>query len=87
MKNMLKLLALVGVISLSGFAIERPVYAVPEDCAVKEGTPCTQVGTAGRCTTYDDGAQCTWIYPCWCDNAFGPRQIRCGPNPTGGSCF
>ena len=86
MKNTLRLIALVGVIALSWFAIERPVYAVP-DCAVKEGTPCTQTGTAGACFTYDEGGQCTWIYPCWCDNAFGPRQIRCGPSPTGGSCY
>jgi hypothetical protein len=85
MKNMLRLMALVGVVTLSWFAIERPVYAAP-DCAIKDGSACTQTGGAGSCVTYDDGAQCTWIYPCWCDRAFGPLQVRCGPSATGGTC-
>lgn len=85
MKNTLRLIALVGVIALSWFAAERPVYAI-QDCATKEGSACTQTGDAGHCVTYDEGAQCTWIYPCWCDNAFGPMQVRCGPNAVGGTC-
>jgi hypothetical protein len=85
MKNTLKLLALVGVIALSWFAAEKPVYALT-DCAAKEGTACTQTGSAGNCIYYDEGAQCSWIYPCWCDNLSGPRQIRCGPSPIGGTC-
>lgn len=85
MKNTLRLIALVGVIALSWFAAERPVYALV-DCAIKDGSACTQTGPAGGCVIYDEGAQCTWIYPCWCDSAFGPMQIRCGPSATGGSC-
>jgi hypothetical protein len=85
MKNMLRLMALVGVVTVSWFATQRPAYAIA-DCATKEGSACTQVGSAGYCTTYDDGDQCTWIYPCYCDRAFGPLQVRCGPNPSGGSC-
>jgi hypothetical protein len=86
MKNVLRLIALVGVFTLSWFAVERPVYAFATDCAIKDGSACTQQGRAGSCVTYDEGAQCTWIYPCWCDRAFGPLQVRCGPSATGGTC-
>jgi len=85
MKNMLRLMALVGVVTLSWFATERPVYAYPTDCAIKDGSACTQTGEAGYCVIYDE--ECTWIYPCWCDNAFGPLQVRCGPNATRGNCL
>jgi hypothetical protein len=86
MKNVLRLIALVGVISLSWFAMERPGYAIV-DCSLKDGVACTQQGASSFCITYDEGMQCTWIYPCWCDRAFGPLQWRCGPSPTGGSCY
>lgn len=82
MKNALRLLVLVGVISLSWFAAERPLYAI-QSCLIKDGAACSQPGANGLCSLYDEGMQCTWIYPCWCDQGYW----RCGQSPTtGGSC-
>lgn len=84
MKNLLKLVVLAGVLSLSWDSLENPVYAAGVACAVKDGTACTQTGPAGNCWYF--GEECYLVYPCWCDRAFGPLQIRCGPNPTAGTC-
>ena len=88
MKNMLRLIVLVGVIALSWFATERPVYAIT-DCLTKEGAACANPGANGSCYLYDEGGQCTWIYPCWCERSLvdGSYKWRCGQSPTGGSCY
>ena len=85
MKKMLRLAALVGVCVMSWFATVKPSYALV-DCSTRDGFACTQQGATSRCSYYDDGSQCFYIYPCWCDHAFGPLQWRCGPNPTQTSC-
>jgi hypothetical protein len=81
MKNTLRLIALVGAIALSWIATERPVYAI-QDCLTKEGAACPNWGANGSCYTYEEELQCTWIYPCWCDQG----HWRCGQSPYAGSC-
>jgi hypothetical protein len=85
MKNTLRLAALVGGIVMSWFATARPSYAIV-DCSTREGV-CTQENAFSRCAYYDESVQCTYIYPCWCDHAYGPLQWRCGPNPEYTTCY
>ena len=83
MKTMLRLALLVGIFAM--FLTAAPGNAAV-DCSLRDGQPCTQQGAKSNCTWYDDGSGCFYLYPCWCDRAFGPLQWRCGPNPTYVSC-
>lgn len=79
MKNMSRLLALVGVVTLSWFATERPVYAYPVNCSTVYGT-CSS-GDHTKCIYTDEGAGCYWLYQCSCYAG----QWGCG-SPIGGTC-
>jgi len=79
MKNALRLTALVGaLVVICLFSDTKPVYAV-QDCATKDGAACTTPGPKTYCTVYDDGSQCTYWYPCWCESDYlGGYRFRCG---------
>ena len=81
-----RLAVFIGAITLSWFASERPSYAIV-DCSTRWGAACYSEGDFSRCYYYDEDMQCTSIYPCWCDRAYGPLQWRCGPNPESGNCI
>lgn len=85
MTKTVRLAVFVGALALSWFASERPGHAIVA-CSTRDGLACTQQGATSNCWYYDEGLQCTFIYPCWCDRAFGPLQWRCGPNPINSTC-
>jgi hypothetical protein len=85
MTKTIRLAVFVVAIALSWFASERPSDAIV-DCSTQWGAACTQAGAYSRCYYYDEGLQCSYIYPCWCDRTSGPLQWRCGPNPIHETC-
>lgn len=88
MKNALRLTALVGaLVIICLFSDTRLGYASPMDCSVKDGAACSNPGAMSYCTVYDDGSQCTYWFPCWCQsNYLGGYSFRCGSSEVRESC-
>ena len=87
MKNVLRLTALVAALVMIVFTVTAtPAYALPTECAVKDGAACSNPGGSSRCYYYD-GTSCYYYYPCWCErNYVGGYSWRCGSSWVQESC-
>lgn len=86
MKNVLRMTALVVALAITVFMTVRPAYAFPTECAVKDGSACSNPGGTSRCYYYD-GSTCYYYYPCWCErNYVGTYTWRCGTTWVQESC-